>query len=105
MDSLTEFYILLLAAGLAYVWATSAADADPLFHWNTKDRRLDREAAYALSFVRWLPWFAWRPVQLQDDSWAWLGWVERIRGRRTKTVSDWWSYEVEVDVWEYRLKP
>lgn len=103
MDNLTTFYILVLAAALGIAWATALPEAGPLFLWNTKDRRLDREAAYALSFVRWRPWFAWRPVQLQDDSWAWLGWIERIRCRRTKTVSDWGSYEVEVDVWEHRV--
>jgi len=25
---------------------------------------------------KWHRWWAWYPVQLQNDNWVWLGWVE-----------------------------
>jgi len=28
---------------------------------------------------RWQKWFAWHPVMIWDDGWAWFRYVERVR--------------------------
>lgn len=42
----------------------------------TCKQKQDEEQAYLLSIKDGIKWFAWYPVQLNDDSWAWLEWVK-----------------------------
>ena len=37
----------------------------------------DRWRAAHAHLTMWHPWFAWRPVRLQDHDCRWLEWVER----------------------------
>jgi hypothetical protein len=41
---------------------------------------------------RWHHWFAWRPVQLLDCSWAWFEIIERRMQPSTNWEGDNWMY-------------
>lgn len=30
-----------------------------------------------MAHLHWLPWFAWRPIQMYHGGWRWLVWLER----------------------------
>ena len=47
-------------------------------------------------FRRWRPWYAWRPVRLQDGRMAWLARVER------RPASYVWPILLAPS-WQYRL--
>ena len=38
-----------------------------------------RQRALAAVYDKWVPWFAWHSVRLEDGRRAWLCWVERQR--------------------------
>ena len=51
-----------------------------------------------LHFTNWHPWFAWRPVQLNNDLWCWLESIER----RIKEYNSVYRSTISS---EYRIKP
>ena len=44
-------------------------------------------------FLEWHPWFAWRPVQLADDTWVWLERVQRRRYVSKRMKCAYWEYQ------------
>lgn len=58
--------------------------------------------------MTWQRWFAWRPVQLTDNTWVWLEVIERRLCERPITYYSMFyptMCETTVDEWTYRLVP
>ena len=43
------------------------------------ERWQKEKAARDARRISWRPWFAWRPVHIDEGPWVWLEWVERKR--------------------------